>query len=80
MSWSQSPVLKKTIGPESMFRQVNAANKMEGGPKGVAVTEQSLAVCSPEHGIKIYSLRENFRSRDDPMDPSERSSVVTGPR
>ena len=59
MSWSQSPVLKKTVGPESIFREVNAANKMEGGPKGVAVTEQSLAVCSPEHGIQIYSLREN---------------------
>jgi hypothetical protein len=31
---------------------------MEGGPKGVAVYNNSLAVCSPEIGVKIYAFRE----------------------
>ena len=28
---------------------------MEGGPKGIAINENSVAICSPEHGVKIYS-------------------------
>jgi hypothetical protein len=31
---------------------------MEGGPKGVAAHRDRLAICSPEHGVKIYSLRD----------------------
>ena len=60
MQWSQSTVLQQIIGPDEIFREVNARNKMEGGPKGVAIHENSLAVCSPEHGVKIYSFRENI--------------------
>jgi hypothetical protein len=56
-------VLQKTVGPDSIFRKVNAANKMEGGPKGVAVSKNNLAVCSPELGIKIYSFREKILDR-----------------
>jgi len=56
--WSQSPVLRQTVGPNSIFQQVNARNKMEGGPKGIAVHQNKLAVCSPQHGIKIYSFVE----------------------
>lgn len=59
--WTQSPVIQKTFGPENIFREVHARNKMEGGPKGVAVHKNSLAMCSPEHGLKIYTFREqNF--------------------
>jgi DNA-binding beta-propeller fold protein YncE len=57
-TWSQSAVVRKAIGPEGVFREINARNKMEGGPKGVATHKNTLAVCSPEHGIKIYSFRE----------------------
>lgn len=63
MRWSQSPVLQKIIGPDNIFQEVNARNKMEGGPKGVAIHKNCLAVCSPEHGIKIYSFRENLSDR-----------------
>ncbi len=56
--WSETPVLRKILGPEDSFRQVNARNKMEGGPKGVAVHANELAVCGPEYGIRIYSLSE----------------------
>jgi DNA-binding beta-propeller fold protein YncE len=56
--WSQSPVMRKVIGPEDAFKKVNARNKMEGGPKGIAVHQNSLAICSPEHGVRIYSFRE----------------------
>ena len=58
MSWSQSPVLQKTVGPDSIFKEVNARNKMEGGPKGIAIHQSSLAICSPEHGIKLYEIHE----------------------
>ena len=57
--WSATPVLQKIIGPESIFKEVNARNKMEGGPKGIAIHQNSLAICSPEHGIKIYSFSEH---------------------
>jgi DNA-binding beta-propeller fold protein YncE len=57
-SWSHAPVLQKTIGPEEIFKKVNATNKAEGGPKGIAISQDKLAVCSPEHGIKIYTLKE----------------------
>ena len=63
LRWSQSPVLQKIVGPDSTFQAVNARNKMEGGPKGVAIHNNSLAICSPEHGIKIYSFRENLSDR-----------------
>jgi len=63
MRWSQSPVLQKTVGPDNIFKEVNARNIMEGGPKGVAIHKNSLAVCSPEHGVKIYSFRENLLDR-----------------
>lgn len=56
--WSQSAVIQQPVGPDRVFKEVNARNKMEGGPKGVAIHKSSLAVCSPEHGVKIYSFRE----------------------
>ncbi len=59
MRWSQSPVSKTIVGPDPIFEEVNARNKMEGGPKGVAIHKNTLAICSPEHGIKIYSFHEH---------------------
>src|SRR5262249_28390398 len=58
--WSQSPALRQMIGPDSVFQKVNANNEMEGGPKGVAVHQASVAVCIAERGIKIYSFREGL--------------------
>ena len=58
--WPQSPILQKAVGSEETFREVNSANKMEGGPKGIAIHNNNLAVCSPEFGVKIYSFREVF--------------------
>jgi DNA-binding beta-propeller fold protein YncE len=57
MRWSQSPIAQKIVGPDALFQTVNARNKMEGGPKGIAIHKNSLAICSPEHGVKIYSYR-----------------------
>jgi DNA-binding beta-propeller fold protein YncE len=56
--WSQAPVTRTIVGPDASFRKVNVGNKMEGGPKGIAIHQDRLAICSPEHGVKIYSLRE----------------------
>jgi WD40 repeat protein len=58
MRWSQAPMVQKTVGVEATFKAVNTENKMEGGPKGVAIHANSLAVCSPEFGVEIYSFRE----------------------
>ena len=58
--WSQSPVVQKPLGPDVIFKEVNARNKMEGGPKGVAIHRNSLAICSPEYGVKIYRFHENL--------------------
>jgi 6-phosphogluconolactonase (cycloisomerase 2 family) len=56
--WSESAVRQTIVGPEAIFREVNARNKMEGGPKGVAIHRDSVAVCSPEHGVKIFAMPE----------------------
>lgn len=58
MHWSKSPVVQQIVGPDALFREVNARNKMEGGPKGIAMHQNTLAICSPEYGVKIYSFRE----------------------
>ena len=63
MRWSQSPIARKTVGPDRIFKEVNARNKMEGGPKGIAIHNRSLAICSPEYGIKIFAFRESLLGR-----------------
>ncbi len=56
--WSRSPVAQIAPSAGDVFRTVNATNKMEGGPKGIAIHGSKLAVCCPEFGAKIYSFRE----------------------
>lgn len=60
MRWSQLPVAQVIVHDDDEFRKVNTANKMEGGPKGVAIYRNSLAVCSPQIGVKIYSFHEGL--------------------
>lgn len=57
--WLSTPVARVIAHDDEAFREVNTANKMEGGPKGVALHGDSLAVCSPQIGVKIYAIREN---------------------
>ena len=45
---------RTVAGPEKTFRKVNAQNKMEGGPKGIAIYGDTVAICSPEFGIALY--------------------------
>jgi 6-phosphogluconolactonase (cycloisomerase 2 family) len=54
--WGQRPRLRETFCDTMFFETVNSANKMEGGPKGIAIHETTVAVCSPEMGVAIYSL------------------------
>ena len=51
--WSRSPVLQKPVGPDAASHAVNVRSKMAGRPKGIAVHGRTLAICSPEHGVKI---------------------------
>jgi 6-phosphogluconolactonase (cycloisomerase 2 family) len=55
-------VSQVTVDDDDSFKAINATNKMEGGPKGVATHGNTLAVCSPQIGIKIYSFRESSSS------------------
>ena len=57
--WSLGPAQQLLIGSEDTFRAVNACNKMEGGPKGVAVHEDLLAVCRPETHLSLYAIEES---------------------
>jgi hypothetical protein len=34
---------------------------MEGGPKGIVIYQDRLAICSPEFGVNIYRFREGRR-------------------
>ena len=70
LGWSQSPIAQKIVGPDALFQRVNARNKMEGGPKGIAIHQNSLAICSPEHGVKIYSYRFRNPELHSPANPS----------
>jgi hypothetical protein len=58
MQWSQSPVAQVIAHDDEAFQEINTVDKMEGRPKGVAIHENNLAVCSPQIGVKIYSFRE----------------------
>lgn len=58
MQWSQSPVVQVIAHDDEEVQDVNTADKMEGGPKGAAIHENNLAVCSPQIGVKIYCFRE----------------------
>jgi type IV secretory pathway TrbD component len=51
-------VIQETVGSEPIFREINSENKMEGGPKGIAIHNDTLAVCSPQYGVKIYRFSE----------------------
>lgn len=56
--WNGATGLQTSVGDDAVFQAVNSENKMEGGPKGLAVHGNNIAVCSPEFGIKIYTFRE----------------------
>jgi hypothetical protein len=60
LRWSAAPVVRGSFAPEEIFQDVNGCNKQEGGAKGIAIHQDSIAVCSPEDGIKIYQFRENM--------------------
>jgi hypothetical protein len=56
---SLTPVAKFAVNDERAFHEINAHNKMEGGPKGLAIHGREIAVCSPEIGIKIFRFSES---------------------
>jgi 6-phosphogluconolactonase (cycloisomerase 2 family) len=58
MEWLQAPVLRHTFAAEDVFNAAHAHNGMEGGPKGIAIYGNTMAVCSPECGVNVYSFRE----------------------
>ncbi len=59
LRWSKIASGQTIVTDERIFQATNQDNKMEGGPKGLAVHGNSIAVCSPEIGIKIYSFEES---------------------
>jgi hypothetical protein len=59
LKWSQSPVAQVIAHNDAEFQEVNLINKMEGGPKGVAIYREKIAVCSPQIGMRIYNFKES---------------------
>ena len=59
--WSQTPAAQVMVHDDDAFREVNTADKMEGRPKGIAIHGNTVAVCSPQIGVKIYAFREGWR-------------------
>jgi DNA-binding beta-propeller fold protein YncE len=59
LRWSRLPSLKTIVAPEAVFTEVNSLNTMEGGPKGIAIHRDRLAICNPDYGVKIYRIRES---------------------
>lgn len=57
VSWSGSPIVRRAIAADAVFERINAVNKMEGGPKGIASHENLLAVCSPGRGVRIFEFQ-----------------------
>ncbi len=74
LRWSQTAVMQIPFGSDGIFKEINTQNQMEGGPKGVAIHRRSLAICSPEVGIKIYSFSEHL-SIFDRRRPSVRRAL-----
>jgi len=56
---SLTPAAKVTINDDGEFREINAKDKTEGGPKGIAIHRDEIAVCSPQIGIKIFRFSES---------------------
>lgn len=59
LRWSKVASGQTVVTDEKIFQATNQDNKMEGGPKGLAVHGNNIAVCSPEIGINIYSFEES---------------------
>jgi hypothetical protein len=57
--WSVPPLQKILTGYDKVFAEVNACNKKEGGPKGVAAIDGFLAICRPETGLTVYRMQEH---------------------
>jgi DNA-binding beta-propeller fold protein YncE len=57
-TWLVSRGFQHVVGNDETFRGVNSENRMEGGPKGVAIRGNILAICNPEFGVEIYSIFE----------------------
>jgi hypothetical protein len=55
LKWNHLPPHKRLL---VTTKPANALNKMEGCPKGLAVHGNTIAACSPEIRIKLYSFQK----------------------
>ncbi|MGO9360472.1 MAG: beta-propeller fold lactonase family protein [Xanthobacteraceae bacterium] len=55
LRWAPLPTVRVPLWEQERFERVNSANAMEGGPKGVAVHGDTIAVASPEIGVVIFA-------------------------
>lgn len=57
-TWTNVPSQQLLTGNDIEFSKINARNKMEGGPKGIAVDGRTIALCRPESGLSLYAYTE----------------------
>jgi DNA-binding beta-propeller fold protein YncE len=58
ITWAQTPVFRHQVADEDTFKRAFDENPAEGGPKGLAIHGNHLAVCNATYGIKIFTFRE----------------------
>ena len=58
VTWTDRPSQQLLVGDDEQFANVNTCNRMEGGPKGVALDRRTLAICRPETGLNLYAYSE----------------------
>jgi len=58
-TWSGTPTQQVLAGYESVFAAVNTCSNVEGGPKGVAIDQTTLAVVRTLVGLNLVPYTEN---------------------
>jgi DNA-binding beta-propeller fold protein YncE len=56
LRWAELPAIRIPLWEQEQFERVNSGNDQEGGPKGVAVHGDTIAIASPEVGVAIFAI------------------------
>ena len=59
LQWSEIADQHLYLGFDELFAEVNAENDQEGGPKGLSLSRDLMAVCRAETGLTLYPYQEN---------------------
>ena len=58
LKWSGVASQHLYLGFDKLFAEVNSENEQEGGPKGISMSKDLLAICRAETGLTLYPFVE----------------------